>query len=136
VDEILLIEFDNGNLISWPLSIFFAIGLIRELIHWLKKKHGHFSVVHTLLFSWLLVMLVPSLLSGELPSILGLSIILPPVIILSAKGLWWVIEKLNRWNHMSFPHPHKHQMGLDAAPLLAMLALLLSIAILEISKIV
>ena len=147
LDKLLLIEFDNRNLISWPLSIFFVIGFIKELIHWLKRKHGHFSVVHTLIFSWLFIMPVPVLLSASEPSILSLSIILPPITILSAKGIWWVIEKLNKWNHLVYPHthtmsvgvyprPHRHWSGLDAGPFLALLALLLSIAILEISRLV
>lgn len=136
VDKLLLIEFNNGNLISWPLSIFFAIGLIKELVHWLKRKHGHFSVVHTFLFSWLFIMPVPILLSAVEPSLLGLSVILPPIIILSAKGIWWVIEKLNRWNNIAFLHTHKHRNSLDAEPLLALIALLLSIAFLEISTLI
>lgn len=129
--KILLIEFDNGNLLSWPLIIFFAIGFIKEFVHWLKKKHGHFSVVHTFIFSWLFIIPVPVLLAKE-PSILSLSIILPPILILSAKGLWWVIEKLNKWEHLVYPRPHKHWSGLNAGPFLAMLALLVSIALLEI----
>lgn len=135
VDKLLLIDFNNGNLISWPLSIFFVIGLIKELTHWLKKKHGHFSVAHTLIFSWLFIMPIPILLSAGLPSALGLSIILPPIMILSAKGLWWVIEKLNKWNYLVYPHQHKPLVGLNAAPLLALTALLLSIAVLEFYKI-
>ncbi|OGN08506.1 MAG: hypothetical protein A2750_02155 [Candidatus Yanofskybacteria bacterium RIFCSPHIGHO2_01_FULL_45_42] len=134
IDKLLLIEFGGANLISWPLSIFFAIGLIKELIHWLKRRHGHFSVVHTFIFSWLFVMLVPTLLSSE-PSVVGLSLILPPVMLLSAKGLWWVIEGLNKWDRAFYPLYTKHWSGLDTGPFLAMLALLLSIAILEISKI-
>ncbi|MEK7603768.1 MAG: glycosyltransferase family 39 protein [Patescibacteria group bacterium] len=136
VDKLLLINFGNGNLISWPLSIFFVIGLIKEMTHWLKRKHGHLSVAHTLIFLWLFIMPIPVLLTAGLPSVLALSIILPPIMILSAKGLWWVIEKLNRWNYIVYPHQHKDLVGLDAAPLLAMIALLLSIAVLEISKIV
>ena len=134
INKILLVDFGNGNLVSWPVSILFAIGFIKELTHWLKRKHGHFSVVHTLLFSWLFVMIIPILLSAREPSILELSVILPPIIILSAKGLWWVIEKLNRWSHDTYPRLHRHYAGLDAGPMLAMLALLISIAILEISK--
>lgn len=131
--KILLIDFNKGNLISWPLIIFFWIGFVKEFAHWFQRKHGHFSVVHTFVFSWLFVMLIPTLLAKE-PSILGLSIILPPILILSAKGLWWVIEKLNKWEHLAYPRPHKHYMGLDAGPLLAMFALLVSIALLEIFK--
>ena len=134
VDKLLLIKFDGTNFISWPLSIFFAIGFIKELVHWLKRKHGHFSVAHTLIFGWLFIMTVPTLLSADRPSILGLGIILPPIMILAAKGLWWTIEKLNVWNHLVYPRQHRHWAGLDVAPFLALLALLVSIAILEISK--
>ncbi|MBI2674422.1 MAG: glycosyltransferase family 39 protein [Candidatus Yanofskybacteria bacterium] len=147
VDKILLIEFGSptsrANLISWPLSIFFAIGFIKELIHWLKRKHGHFSVAHTFIFSWLFVMLIPTLLSsnplavnGVEPSVIGLSIILPLIMLLSAKGLWWVIEKLNKWDRALYPLYTKHWGGLDTGPFLAMIALLLSIAILEIAKLI
>lgn len=131
VNNILLIEFDNGNILSWLLSIFFAIGLVKEFVHWLKRKHGHFSVAHTLLFSWLFIMPIPVLLSTK-PSVLGLSVILPPIMILSAKGMWWVIDKLNRWDHLTYPRPHKHYVGLNAGPFLALMALLVSIALLEI----
>ena len=128
VDKLLFIDFNDGNLVSWPLSIFFVIGLIKELTHWLKRKHGHLSVTHTIIFSWLFIMPIPILLSAGLPSALGLSIILPPIMILSAKGLWWVIEKLNRLRNSV-------HVDLDAASLLALTALLFSIAILEIYKI-
>ena len=130
-DRLLLMEFGGENLISWPLSIFFIIGFIKELIHWLKRKHGHFSATHTLIFSWLFVMAVPALLAS-MSSIILFAAVLPPIPILSAKGLWWVIEKLNRWNHEIYPRPHKHWVGLDAGPLLAVLALMVSIALLEI----
>jgi len=135
-DKILLIEFGNSNLVSWPISIFFAIGFIKELTHWLKRKHGHFSVVHTFVFSWLFIMLIPFLFSPDMPSILGLSVILPMVIILASKGLWWVIEKLNKWDSEFYPLYTKHWGNLDTGPFLALLALMLSIAILETWKLI
>ncbi len=135
-DKILLIEFGNSNLVSWPISIFFAIGFIKEFIHWLKRKHGHFSVVHTFVFSWLFIMLIPFLFSPDMPSILGLSVILPMVIILASKGLWWVIEKLNKWDSEFYPLYTKHWGNLDTGPFLALLALMLSIAILETWKLI
>ncbi|OGN01999.1 MAG: hypothetical protein A2651_00265 [Candidatus Yanofskybacteria bacterium RIFCSPHIGHO2_01_FULL_42_12] len=146
IDKIVFIEPSGSNLVSWPISIFFAIGFIKEIIHWLKRKHGHFSVAHTVVFSWLFVMLVPVLLPAD-PSaqagVLGLSVILPPIILLSAKGLWWVMEKLNKWEHLVYPHTHsmsvgvyphqhKHWMGLNAGPFLALIALMVSIALLEV----
>lgn len=131
VDKVVLVDFRGNNFVPWPVSIFFAIGFIKEFTHWLKKRHGHYSVVHTLTFSWLFVMLVPTLLAKE-PSVLGPSIILPPIMLLSAKGIWWVIEKLNKWEYLVYPHPHKHWNGLNTGPFLAMIALLVSIALLEI----
>ena len=138
-DKILFIEFappaGGANLVSWPITVFFVLGLIKELLHWLKRKHGHFSVAHTFIFSWLFIMPIPVLLSasqaGE-PSVLGLSIILPPIMLLSAQGLWWVIEKLNRWDHLAYPRPHKHWKELNAGPVLALTALMISIALLEL----
>lgn len=137
IDRIVLIKFDSNslNFVSWPISIFFVIGFIKEFIHWLKKKHGHLSIVHTLIFSWLFVMMVPALLSANGPSVLNSIGILPVVMIISANGLWWVIDKLNDWDHITYPRLHKHWTGLNAGPFLALLALLLSLAILEISKV-
>lgn len=132
--KIVLVDFRGNNFVSWPISVFFVIGFIKELLHWLKKRHGHYSVVHTLIFSWLFVMLVPVLLSTRDHSALTLGAILPPIIILAAKGLGWAIEKLNKWSHLSYPrpYPHKHWVGLDAHIFTALIALLTSIALLEI----
>ena len=44
----------GSPLLPWPIGIFFAVGFINELVHWLKRKHGHFSTVHTLIFAWFL----------------------------------------------------------------------------------
>lgn len=135
IDRIILVNFsgsNNTNLVSWPISIFFVIGFTKEIIHWLKRKHGHFSVVHTFIFSWLFVMLIPALLSADAPSTLSLGIIIPPVILLSAKGIWWIIEKLNKWDHLTYPRSHKHWINLSAGPFLAIIALMISIALLEL----
>src|SRR3989344_2574539 len=92
-------------------------------------------ILPVVFFSWLVIMPVPVFLSasqaGE-PSVLGLSIILPPIMLLSAQGLWWVIEKLNRWDHLAYPRPHKHWKELNAGPVLALTALMISIALLEL----
>ena len=136
VSNIFLVNFSGDNFVSWPVSIFLAIGFIKEFVHWVKRKHGHFSVAHTLIFSWLFVMLVPILLSANKPSATNVSLVLPPLLILTARGIWWFIDKLNKWGHLVYPRPHKHWDGLDAGPLLALIALLLSIAVLEISRLV
>ena len=138
IDKIVLIKPDDSNLVSWLISIFLAIGFIKELAHWLKRKHGHLSVAHTFVFSWLFIMPIPVLLSADLSvqtgksPFLGLSVILPVIMILSAKGIWWVIEKLNKWDHLVYPRQHKHWMNLNAGPFLAVIAFMISIALLEL----
>ena len=132
VSKIFLVNFAGNNFVSWPVSIFLIIGFFKELVHWIKRKHGHFSVAHTLIFSWFFVMLVQILLSADRPSEASVHMILPPLFILTARGIWWFIDKLNKWNHLVYPHQHKHYEGLDSGPLLALIALLVSIAVLEI----
>ena len=81
----------------WPIGALFAIGFIKELIHWLKMKHGHFSTTHTLLFSWFFVMLLPGFLSTEAPHALRTIGVIPVTAIFAAMGLWWAYEKLYYW---------------------------------------
>lgn len=94
----------GSPMLPWPIGIFFAIGFINELIHWLKRKHGHFSTVHTLMFSWFFIMLLPGFLSTEAPHALRTIGVLPIVILFSAKGIWWIFDKLNDWYELSDKH--------------------------------
>ncbi|HAU07916.1 MAG: hypothetical protein UW46_C0001G0072 [Candidatus Yanofskybacteria bacterium GW2011_GWF1_44_227] len=81
--------------IAWPLVIFFAIGLVKEFIHWTRRKHGHFSVAHTMLFSWLILMMLPAIFGNNAPNSLLAAGMLPIIMILTARGIWWLFEKLN-----------------------------------------
>lgn len=81
--------------IAWPLVIFFAIGLVKEFVHWIKQKHGHFSVAHTMLFSWLILMALPAIFGNNAPNSLLTAGALPVIMILTARGIWWLFEKLN-----------------------------------------
>jgi 4-amino-4-deoxy-L-arabinose transferase-like glycosyltransferase len=90
--------------LSLPIGILFVLGFMRELVHWLRRKHGHFSTVHTFLFSWFFVMLMPGFLSTEAPHALRTIGVIPVVMIFSAQGFWWLINLLSRWNHITNPH--------------------------------
>jgi hypothetical protein len=137
VDKIIMVKFDtnNLNLVSWPVSIFFIIGFIKEFTHWLKRKHGHFSVIHTFVFSWLFITPIPFLFLIQEPSFWNINVILMPIIILSTKGLWWTIEKLNQWSHITLPPNPNYHTKFNVETLLALISLLISITILEISEI-
>lgn len=93
----------NPQLI-WPIGIFFVIGFFKELIHWLRKKHGHFSTVHTFLFCWFFIMLIPGFVTIEAPHALRTIGALPVVMIFTAKGIWWFFKKLEEWYKISDPH--------------------------------
>lgn len=96
----------------WPVGALFAIGFIKEFIHWFKREHSHFSTTHTLLFSWFFIMLLPGFLSTEAPHALRTIGVIPVVMIFAAKGLWWIYEKLHNWfilyDPMEHERHHKH----------------------------
>ena len=90
--------------LSLPIGILFAVGFLRELAHWLRRKHGHFSPIHTLLFSWFLIMLLPGFLSTEAPHALRTIGVLPVVMIFAAKGFEWFINLVTGIHQISDPH--------------------------------
>ena len=97
------------TLISWPLLIFFALGLINEFIHWIKRKHGHFSTVHTFILSWLVIASFPISTSAETYRSL---IAIPIIAIFSAKGLLWLIDKISDWYGLHDPHYYTNKLRL------------------------
>jgi 4-amino-4-deoxy-L-arabinose transferase-like glycosyltransferase len=90
--------------LSLPIGILFAVGFLRELYHWIRRKHGHFSTLHTFLFTWFFVMLLPGFLSIEAPHALRTIGVIPVVMIFAAQGFWWMINFILRWNHMTDIH--------------------------------
>ena len=94
----------GAPLLHWTLGVFFAIGFLKELGHWLKRKHGHFSTLHTLLLSWFFIMLIPGFVSLEAPHALRALGVLPVVMLLSARGMWWMFDKLSDWYKANDPH--------------------------------
>jgi 4-amino-4-deoxy-L-arabinose transferase-like glycosyltransferase len=87
--------------LSTLMGILFALGFIKELIHWIRRKPGHFSTIHTFLFSWFFIMLLPGFLSTEAPHALRTIGVIPVVMIFSALGFWWIITLVMRWHHLT-----------------------------------
>jgi 4-amino-4-deoxy-L-arabinose transferase-like glycosyltransferase len=98
----------GSPMLSWPIGILFIVGFLRETIHWLRRKHGHFSPSHTFLLAWFFVMLLPGFLSTEAPHALRTIGVIPVVMIYSAMGLWWFFDKLNDWYKIADPHQILH----------------------------
>lgn len=80
----------------WPIGILFAVGFVKETVDWLRKKQSRFSASYVLVFSWFFIMLLPGFLSIpiEAPHALRTIGVIPVVMIFTAKGLWWIYEKL------------------------------------------
>ncbi|MEX1063770.1 MAG: glycosyltransferase family 39 protein [Candidatus Paceibacterota bacterium] len=91
-------NFAGSPLLIWPVGVLFALGFLRGLVKFFKRKHGHFSSVHTLLLSWFFVGLLPVVLSNEgLPHSLRAILIAPVVFIFAGEGLWWIVDKMGDW---------------------------------------
>lgn len=90
--------------LSLPIGLLFAIGFLKELGHWLSRKHGHFSTIHTFLFSWFFVMLLPGFLSTEAPHALRTIGVVPVVMIFAAQGFWWLVSLISRYHQATDVH--------------------------------
>lgn len=101
----------GSPMLHWTMGVFFIIGFIKEFSHWVKRKHGHISTVHTLLFSWLFLMLIPGFLSLEAPHAIRTIGVIPVVMILSARGIWWLFDKMSDWYKTYNPNSgHEQQI--------------------------
>ncbi|OGN01696.1 MAG: hypothetical protein A3G51_03145 [Candidatus Yanofskybacteria bacterium RIFCSPLOWO2_12_FULL_43_11b] len=121
-------ETTPSPMLPWPIGVFFAVGFINEFIHWLKRKHGHFSTAHTLLFAWFFVTLIPGFLSATAPDALLTIGALPVVMIFTARGIWWFFNKLSSWYGMRDTHS-KHEA--HAITALVMIIFLFSVGFME-----
>ena len=128
VKTLAMFNFSDSPILLWPIGVFFVIGFINELIHWLKRKHGHFSTVHTFMFVWFLTMLVPGFLSDTAPNVLLVIGALPAVMIITARGIWWFFDKLNSWYDIRDPHSVHEAHAVTA---LVMIVFLFSIGFME-----
>lgn len=123
-----MFNFSSFPVFPWPIGVFFVVGFINELIHWLKRKHGHFSTVHTLMFAWFFIMLIPGFLSATAPDALLTIGVLPVVMIFTARGIWWFFDKLSSWYKINDPHSIHEAHAITA---LVMIVFLFSIGFME-----
>ncbi len=123
-----MFNFTDYPVLPWPIGVFFVVGLINELIHWFKKKHGHFSTVHTLMFAWFVIALVPGFLSDTAPNLWLTIGVLPAVMIITARGIWWLFDKLRSWYSLRDPHSIHEAHAVTA---LVMIIFLFSIGFME-----
>lgn len=121
-------NISGSPMLPWPIGVFFIVGFINELIHWLKRKHGHFSTIHTFIFAWFFIMLIPGFLSTEASHALRTIGVLPVVMTFTARGIWWFFDKLNGWYKSNNPHSIHEAHALTA---LVMIVFMFSIGFME-----
>ncbi len=81
-------NFAGAPALWWPIAILFLAGIWRII----RRREFLF------LFSWLAIMLLPTVISSEdLPHALRAIVVIPPVMIFAALGLDWVIARINGW---------------------------------------
>ncbi len=126
-------NLDSQPMLGWPIAVLFAIGFLKELYHWLRRKHGHLSPVHTLLFVWFFVFLIPGFLSTEAPHALRAIGVIPVAMIFAARGFMWLFNASEEWEAIT--HPWRGQSRNQfIAPILASLALLIAIGFFEYNR--
>ncbi len=123
-----MFNFSDFPILPWPIGVFFMLGFINELIHWLKRKHGHFSTIHTFIFAWFLVTLLPGFLSTDAPNVLLTIGVIPVVMIFTARGIWWFFDKLRSWYKLNDSHSVHEAHAITA---LVMIVFLFSIGFME-----
>ena len=110
-------------MLGWPIGILFVIGFLKELIHWVRRKHGHLSPVYTLVFVWFFVMLLPGFLSTEAPHALRTIGVLPIVMLFAARGLWWLLTAFDNWETATHPWEHNSRQ-MSSVATIALIAFL------------
>lgn len=74
----------------WPVAILFLIGFIISIKNWRIPSYA-------LLVTWLIILLIPVMISNEgIPHALRSIIVVPAVMIFAALGLCWLAEKIDR----------------------------------------
>jgi len=126
-------NISGAPILGWPIAILFAIGFLKELFHWVRRKHGHFSPVHTLMFAWFFVMLLPGFLSTEAPHALRAVGVIPIVMIFAARGFMWLFSASESWEAITHPwESFRHNQFLT--PVLVALALMAALGFYEYNR--
>lgn len=123
----------NTAMFGWPIAVFCIIGFFKELGHWISRKHGHLSLVHTLLFSWFFIMLAPQFFVLQSPSALQTFAVLPVIIIFAGRGIWWIFHALEEWQIITHPWEGRGHYQF-VAPVLALFILLGALGIYEYNR--
>lgn len=96
-------NFSGAPELWWPAGILFVLGIalclkncFRDLVKLLSENN--FCVENAFLFSWVIVMLLPVVVSNEgIPHALRSIAVIPAVMIFAALGLDWIIGKFFGW---------------------------------------
>lgn len=121
------------TVMAWPLAALAVIGLVRELVHWLRRKHGHFSTVHTLIFMWLIAGLVPGLFARHSPDTFLTFNTVVPLTILAAQALWWLGKKIEAWDETALPGL-KFKKVTTSSAVIGVIALTIAVGAVELNK--
>ncbi len=84
----------------WPVGILFALGLVLYFKNCFRGSVGrlsenNFGIEKTFVFIWLIIMLLPVIISNEgIPHALRSIAVIPAVMIFAAIGLDWIINKV------------------------------------------
>ncbi|HEY4520591.1 MAG TPA: glycosyltransferase family 39 protein [Candidatus Paceibacterota bacterium] len=124
-------NISGAPMLSLPMSLLFLIGFIKEFMHWIRRKHGHLSPLHTFLFSWFFIMLLPGFLSIEAPHALRTIGVIPVVMIFTARGLWWIFEKFGAWYDIYHPSHHSRAAITMPAARITLVIFLVALSFLE-----
>ncbi len=116
-------NLDSQPMLGWPIAVLFAIGFLKELYHWLRRKHGHFSPVHTLMFLWFFIFLLPGFLSTEAPHALRAIGVIPVVMLFAARGFMWLLNESEEWQMINYPWEGKKNNQFVAPVLVAVIVL-------------
>ncbi len=124
-------NYHDTEIIFWPLNAFFLIGLVNSILKLARtrRKHGHWSVVQTLLVSWFVVGLIPAIIAPDGAQPANLLLVAPVAYLFAAEGIWWLFQTIDKWYHAQDVHelnvslPMHHHLRLKESRLVSLFVL-------------
>ena len=112
----------------WPVAILFLIGILSSFF---PVKNLKFKIQNSFILLWLVVLLIPTVISSEgLPHALRSIGVIPAVMILAAIGLEWIIVKISDWLRKKMgQYPEKREQLLRIKKELFVLLIIFLLAI-------
>ncbi|MBP9822139.1 MAG: glycosyltransferase family 39 protein [Candidatus Pacebacteria bacterium] len=126
-------NLNSQPMLGWPISVLFMIGFLKELYHLIRRKHGHISPIHALMFSWFFVFLLPGFLSTEAPHALRAIGVIPIVMIFAGRGFMWLLNASEEWEMSRYPWENKNGKQF-ITPIVAGLALMVALGFYEYNR--